>query len=110
MHTPPRRPAGRVLHSEKTRENLNPFVYQESAGRANSHNRYWNPGNATELPHLTSNQQYTRGSGKMPEALRSAGMGVCSASVPPAVAGACPELVEGASRPRMPGIAPRSKV
>jgi hypothetical protein len=32
------------------RENLNPFVYQESAGRANPHNRYWNPGTAAELP------------------------------------------------------------
>jgi hypothetical protein len=36
VHTPPTAP-GRVLAKWKTREILNPFMYQESAGRANSH-------------------------------------------------------------------------
>jgi hypothetical protein len=65
-HTPSAPPAG-FLHSQKTRENLNPFVYQESAGRANPHNRYWNPGNATELPRFPSRSKYTRGSKNMPD-------------------------------------------
>ena len=44
----------------KKRENLNPFVYQESAGRANPHTGYWNPGNAAELPRFPSTSKYTR--------------------------------------------------
>src|SRR5258708_13063646 len=63
-HTPSAPPAG-SLHSQKTRENLNPFVYQESAGRANSPPPHWNPGNAAELPRFPSSQQYTRGSPNM---------------------------------------------
>jgi hypothetical protein len=54
----PRRPAGRVLAVWKKRENLNPFVYQESAGRANSHNGYWNLGKATELPAFPPDSVY----------------------------------------------------
>ena len=41
-----------MLHFLKMWEILNPFVYQESAARANSHNRYWNPESAAELPDL----------------------------------------------------------
>jgi hypothetical protein len=56
--------AGAALYEK--RENLNPFVYQESAARANPHNRYWNPENAAELPAFSSISQYTRGLQKVP--------------------------------------------
>jgi hypothetical protein len=49
VHTVPGAPPGRALAIQNL-GNLNPFVYQESAGSANGATTYWNPGSVQELP------------------------------------------------------------